>query len=259
MSNTNNEKTKEKSFFNHLIGPTVTALIVGGTAPWWVELIKENEPLNIESNSNSIENSENNGDSEGKLFDDSLDFQGSGNVINSDSVTASDNSVVQQTDGSGSNISAGRDVTINESPKSVEVPRFEGEIGSGVKSAAFREFIQDNDNKVVFLDVYIDSQSVDAEDRRDKVWVCIEGIGYECSGQSFRLSYDCSDPDPGGAVIPCFGMVYSINEPSDSNSLFSYVQGAYYLKGFWSIRTNPGMWQGVMSTSLTHVEVEDAN
>lgn len=154
-----------------------------------------------------------------------------------------------------------------------KVPEFSGRIGSGSKSDAFRDFVYQNDNKIVFLDVYIDvldalresdkfTDSKDifekAKDRREQVPICYKSGSNECSENRFRLYYNCSDPDPGGALVPCAGMIYTLNMPNNSNNLFSYTQGAYYVKGFWSVRANPGIWQGVMSTTLTPVDVQDA-
>ena len=154
-----------------------------------------------------------------------------------------------------------------------KVPEFSGRIGSGSKSDAFREFIYQNDSKVVFLNVYIDvldalkesdnfTDSKDvfeqAKDRREQVPICYKSGSNQCSENRFTLYYKCSDLDPGGALVPCSGMVYNLNTPANSNNLFTYAQGAYYLKGFWSIRANPGIWQGVMSTTLIPVDVQDA-
>lgn len=154
-----------------------------------------------------------------------------------------------------------------------KVPEFSGRIGSGSKSDAFREFIYKNDNKVVFLNVYIDvldttkesdKLNVDkdivekAKDRREQVPVCYKSSSDQCKENRFLLYHRCSDPDPGGASVPCAGMAYNLSMPNNSNGLFSYAQGTYYLKGFWSVRANPGMWQGIMSTTLSSVDVQDA-
>ena len=111
----NGPKDKEKSFFKGLVVPIATALVVGGTAPWWVDLIKNGEktPGDPEPTS-SVDNSNNLQPEDTVINDDSINIQGSDNTVNDNSVIASDQAVVQQNDGSGSNIFAGGDLTINE-------------------------------------------------------------------------------------------------------------------------------------------------
>lgn len=145
-----------------------------------------------------------------------------------------------------------------ESP-SRKVPEFSGEIGSSSKSDAFREFVDQHDNKVVFLNVNIDGKSSSAEERANRVEICDKSRNSQCRDSSFLLYYKCSDdPSIGNAVGSCRGMNYVLNISADSNSLFSYVQGAYYLKGFWSVRANPGTSQGIRSATLTPVNIQDA-
>lgn len=253
----NEPKKKEKSFLSSLVIPITTALVVGGTAPWWVDLIKGGEQSSRSGNrSTLLDDSDARQSSEGITNDDSVSIQGSGNTVNENSVIASERSVIQQNDGSGSNISVGGDLNINEPS---EIPRFSGEIGSGSKSDSFRQFISEHDNEVVFLDVYITSNSLNAEDRRNSVYVCdMSSVNNQCNENMFTLLFDCDEVDYGGVQPPCLGINYRLNKSEDSNNLFSYAQGNYYLKGYWSVRANPGMWQGIMSTTLTPVDVQDA-
>lgn len=162
MSEEKNDEVKEKSFLNLLVIPIATALIVGGTAPWWVDLIKGN-PQGSTSDPQlpSVSNSGSRQASEDVATDDSINIQGSGNAVTDDSVIASDGAVIQQNRGSGSNISAGGDVNINQP---FEVPRFEGQIqhynleeqpiGEFEGSKKFLEFITENDQKVVYLNIW---------------------------------------------------------------------------------------------------------
>ena len=160
---------------------------------------------------------------------------------------------------SNGNVNLNIDNSTKVEAPSKKIPEFSGKIGSGSDSTAFREFIRSNDNKIVFLDVYIGGDSLNAKDRRDGVRVCDKSsIGNQCNENMFTLLYDCSEQDYGGAMPPCTGMNYRLNISDRSNNLFSYVQEAYYLKGFWSVRANPGMWQGIMSTTLTPVDTQDA-
>lgn len=160
---------------------------------------------------------------------------------------------------SNGNVNLNIDNSTKVEAPSRKVPEFSGKIGNGSNSTAFREFIRANDSKVVFLDIYIGIDSIDAEDRRERVRICDKASSNtQCNENMFTLLFNCSEQDFGGAMPPCTGMNYRLNIPDKPNNLFSYVQGAYYLKGFWSVRVNPGMWQGIMSTTLTPVDVQDA-
>lgn len=162
MTEEKNNEVKEKPFFNLLVLPVVTALIVGGTAPWWVDLIKGNsQTASSDKQPPSASNSGDRQDSEGIATNDSVNIQGSGNAVTDDSVVASDKSVIQQNSGSGSNISAGGDVNINQP---FEVPKFEGKIQhfnleeqpleEFEGSKKFLEFIKENDQKIVYLNIW---------------------------------------------------------------------------------------------------------
>jgi len=162
MSEEKNNEAKEKSFLNLLVLPIVTALVVGGTAPWWVDLIKGNsQESGSDNQSPSVSNSGSRQALEGIPTDDSINIQGSGNAVTDDSVVASGKSVIQQNSGSGSNISASGDVNINQP---FEVPKFEGKIqhlnleeqplGEFEGSKEFLEFITENDQKIVYLDIW---------------------------------------------------------------------------------------------------------
>lgn len=161
MSEENTNEPKEKSFLKNLVIPIATALIVGGTAPWWVEMLKGNSQGSSNGTpSPSASSSSNTQDSKGVSGNDSINIQGSGNSLTDDSVRALDKSTVQQNSGSGSNISAGGDVNINQPS---EVPKFDGKIqhlnleekplGKFEGSKKFLEFITENDQKVVYLDI----------------------------------------------------------------------------------------------------------
>ena len=134
MAKNGNAEPKTKSFFTHLVVPIATALVVGGTAPWWVELIKGGEVDNTEENSVSEDisrelitpdSADDNSsieiqDSEAIVSDNSTIASDSATVSGDNTTIASDQAVVQESYGSGSNISAGRDVQYNEAPESLE-------------------------------------------------------------------------------------------------------------------------------------------
>jgi len=166
MSEEKDNEAKENSVVGRFLAPIATALIVGGTAPWWVDLIQgEPEPNSSETSSLSTDTSGADQDAESPVNDDSINIQGSENTVTDDSVVASGESVIQQNSGSGSNISAGGDVSINEP---FEVPKFEGqiqvwndkvwseesEINDFEGSEDFFDFIVENDQNVVYLNIW---------------------------------------------------------------------------------------------------------
>ena len=121
MNKNENSVTIAKPFFNNLLVPIATALIVGGTAPWWIELIKGDEFVNTKESSR-IENVSGEPEATETLdYKSSIETQGSKGIVSDDSTVASDQAVVQQSYGSGSNISAGGDVHYNEAPESLKV------------------------------------------------------------------------------------------------------------------------------------------
>jgi len=162
MSEESNNEPKEKSFLKNLVIPIATALVVGGTAPWWVEMLKGSSQGSSNGNpSPSVSSSSKNQDSKSAATDDSINIQGSGNSVTDDSVIASGQSTIQQNSGPGSNISASGDVNINQP---FEVPKFEGQIqylnlegkplGKFEGSKKFLEFITENDQKVIYLSIW---------------------------------------------------------------------------------------------------------
>ena len=127
MSNGGNNKTKAKSIINSLVAPVVTALVVGGTAPWWVGLIQGDKTVNVQGS--SISETVSREPEEPKIINDDIstaikesEFIASDDpTIASDNATvASDQATVQQSYGSGPHIAAARDVNYNEAPESLD-------------------------------------------------------------------------------------------------------------------------------------------
>lgn len=125
--------------------------------------------------------------------------------------------------------------------------RFEGEVGQLDHSAGLLDFLNSNDGKVVYLDNRFDSLTV-AANRVDE------------NTQSITLWEKC-DGLPAGqepTYLHCTGTSILIRGADGSDSIFGYNQGFQYLKGYWSVRANPGMHQGLLSMTLTAVDVKDA-
>jgi hypothetical protein len=245
MSKDENNKPegKEKSFFSSLIIPILTALVVGGTAPWWVDFIKGDEQSSgNEDQISSVDNSKNLQPEDTAISDDAVNIEGSESTVSDNSITASDQSVIQQSNGSGSNISAGRDLTINEISESSEISEFSGEIGNFEQDEGFTSFLYDHDAEIVYLDVYFDPFVVKNDD------------------YGFTLYSSCRDDLPTGqspGYLDCVGTNISVVSSNSSESLYQYVSATQYLKGYWSVRSDPGIRQGYMTVTLTSVDTKD--
>lgn len=92
MSKIKSDDANQRSrfFFDKLLAPIVVALAVGGTAPWWIDIIRGNT---IDENSTGADEN---------------------------SVTAPDKPLIQQSHDSSSNTATGRDIYYNEVPSSVQ-------------------------------------------------------------------------------------------------------------------------------------------
>ncbi|ESA37137.1 hypothetical protein N836_00215 [Leptolyngbya sp. Heron Island J] len=197
--------------------------------------------------------SETNGD--GNITGDG-NVTGEGNIIQSDSPGGVINST--QGDNSPNVNNAQGDVTITYGAKK-NIAKFEGKIVdiSTQEDTGFSTFLYDNDNEVVFIDGYIDWLAVDNDDSDTMVSVCLfDDPTCSADGASFQVGHRCPEDVP--TSLPCSGIYYHLDLSADDTGRFTYVQGAYYLRGYWSVRSNPGLRQGIMSISLLPVEVEDA-
>lgn len=119
MTEDKDNKVKAKPLLSQLFVPVATALIVGGTAPWWVAL-----------------------------------FQKDKSAIDNAGEVPSVESIVQANTGSGFNISAGGDVNVSALAEAKSHPSFEGEIGHFEMSQPFTDFIFENQGKIVLIDAY---------------------------------------------------------------------------------------------------------
>ena len=155
---------------------------------------------------------------------------GSNNTTNSDSNNDNSISVSSEGDNSPSISNSDGDVNINYNTEEQKIPEFTGEIRSGEIAKEFRNFTQDNDNKIVYIDAYIVGHR--AEDRRERVYVCHkDAVNSTCDESDFTVLHDCSDPDPGGVSPPCYGMTYTIKMAEDSTNIFGWTTGGYTIKG----------------------------
>ena len=139
------------------------------------------------------------------------------------------------------------DNSTNIGTSKAEPQRFEGEVGQLGKSAGLLSFLNNNDGKVVYLDNRFDSLAI-TPDRVDE------------NTQSLTLWQKC-DGLPAGqqpSHLHCTGTSISIRGADGSDAIYGYNQGFQYLKGYWLVRANPGMHQGLLSITLTAVDVKDA-
>jgi hypothetical protein len=176
MAEDADDKPKEKSFISQLVFPVVVALMVGGTAPWWVSLLPGNESQSA----------------------------------NSREATLGEN-VTQTNSESGFNISADGDVNVTALAESNNIPTFEGEVGHYEMSQPFTDFIFENQGKVVLIDVYYTPADSDefvivnnsfGVDYIHLWHECFEPLSpdespssYKCIGTSFSLDRSESQKD----------------------------------------------------------------
>lgn len=188
------------------------------------------------------------------------DIDGDGNSVAENSNNNSSINSRSEGDNSPSISNANGDVNVSYNALEEEIPEFTGAITNGEVARQFREFTQENDNKVVYIDARIPNSAHGAADRRERIDVCHKGsVNAMCSESEFTVLYDCSDPDPGGAAPPCYAMQYAIKMPEDSNNLFAFTTGSYSIKGYWVPQFVPDvMIQGKMYSTLSAVKPQDA-
>ena len=240
MNKDSNNETKTKFPIISLIAPVATALVVGGTAPWWVDFIKGESSNGKSPEENQI--------LEGRETNDSINIQGSENTINDNSVIAQDRSVIQQSNGSGSNFSAGRDITVNEASDLPEIPEFKGEIGHYEASVPFTNFIFENVGNIVSLD----AESFDDLSRQPETGFVID---------YFHLWDNCFEAlEPGEApwYAKCTGTGFSIDRSDPSkDAIAEWFRAKITIKGYFSIKGCSGPHQGSMGCTLRPLSPED--
>jgi hypothetical protein len=131
-----------------------------------------------------------------------------------------------------------------------KTPSFSGPVGHLQESEEFIDFIYKHDAEIVYLDVYFDSSEFPpAVMERDSF-----GRKY------FALWTDCRNlPEGEEPSSPyCTGVEFGVQFDEKSESTYGYNQGFNYLKGYWAVRTNPGMHQGLLSVTLLAVNAEDS-
>jgi hypothetical protein len=133
------------------------------------------------------------------------------------------------------------------SPPTPTIPKYSGKIGHLKAGKEFIDFIYKNDAQVVYIDTYFDV----FPDSRDTI---------HTGDDDFTLWSECNNlpiNQPPSSMY-CTGVSFNLNALAESESTYGYNQGFQHLKGYWSVRTNPGMHQGLLSVTLTAVDTKDA-
>lgn len=118
------------------------------------------------------------------------------------------------------------------------IQKFDGMVGNDNTGKDFASLIQNNDGKIIYLDIWID-----------------EGNIFESSDlKGFTILDDC------GMEFGCGGNEYLIYMGDISDAMFSHIprDNAYRLKGYWSIMANTAFNQGISSNVLTAIPAKDA-
>jgi len=169
------------------------------------------------------------------------------------------NGLQQKTQGENSpNINAAKgdvQVSIDNSTKveaslEKEIPNFSGEIGNLDEATPFVDFLVNHEGDIVYLDIYFDSFPSGYE----KPQAISHGEDW------FLVWFDCRELPVNETpnARHCKGMNYNVTKQNDSDAIWGYNQGFQYLKGYWAVRSDFGMHQGMLSTTLTAVNTQDA-
>ena len=143
-------------------------------------------------------------------------------------------------------ISSDNSTTI-QTTSTTDVPEYSGEIGHLEASEDFIDFIFGHDARVIYLDIYFDA----SPDDRDTI---------RTEDNVFTLWSQCDDlpANESPSSLYCTGVSFNLRIPAGAESVYGYNQGFQHLKGYWSVRANPGMHQGLLSVTLTAVDTQDA-
>ena len=242
MSKNKTHENKNKSLLNNLVVPIITALVVGGTAPWWVDFIKGDSSNSSPEERQGLEQAGTN---------DSVSIQGSENTVNDSSVIAQDQSTIQQSNGTGSNFSAGRDITVNATSNLPEITEFQGEIGHYGKSQEFTSFVFENQGEPVLINAHYEP------DDFYEISVSNNSFGVDY----FKIWNNCSiplEPNEEPSSMKCHGTTFSIDRSDiQKDADFTYVRGILRVEGYFAIKGCSGPYQGSFGCTLRPLNPED--
>ncbi|MBE9102874.1 hypothetical protein [Vacuolonema iberomarrocanum] len=107
MNDDKDKKDKSNSLASSLVVPILIALIAGGTAPWWIDLFRDNEDVSEPVTSTETERDHASQMPRELQDDDSLEIHGTNNTVNDNSVNAQSNGNQTVVSGTGSNVVQG--------------------------------------------------------------------------------------------------------------------------------------------------------
>ncbi len=131
---------------------------------------------------------------------------------------------------------------------SQDAASYKGAINSATEQQRFIEFTSKHDGDIVRLDVWMHADMAKEIEKRGSREVSYFAIYFECPETAGEQSIEAG----------CTGMEYGVSIDPAGDAWYGYNQGANYLRGYFTVRANPGMHQGYLSTSLVSVRREDA-
>ena len=125
--------------------------------------------------------------------------------------------------------------------------KIEGEVGQLNKAKMFMDFIQTNDGKIVFIDIYIPEEEFQGTvEGKTPYFVLFD----ECVNLAANRILSTSN---------CTGTEFNIvNLGNATDFHFSYSRGNFKLRGYFAILGFDGPYQGLMGVNLRPVNYENA-
>ncbi len=271
MDQDKNNGTKANFPCNHFIAPIITALVVGGTAPWWVDFVRGNSSNAASEKNQGLEEVKPSG---------SINSQGPEQASNGNSLTAQAQAPIQQSNDSSLNLSTDRnnrvsaasnasvipkednavnaasnapaipkrEDAVNIASDSPAIPRFEGTIGNYEASKPFTDFIFANQGNIVWLD----AQSFEDLSRQPET-------GFEID--YFHLWDNCFqalDPNEKPWSGKCTGTGFSIDHSDPAkDAIVTWFREKITIRGYFAVKGCDGPHQGSMGCTLRPLNPED--
>jgi hypothetical protein len=125
------------------------------------------------------------------------------------------------------------------------IPKVEGAVGHLKGGKEFVDFIYSNENKIVFLDIYIPEEEFEGNVNEPNSYFVIFD---ECDGLL---------PNEKPSTSKCTGIEYNINNSGQSTDYsFYYSRGVYKLHGYFAITGVDGPHQGLMGVGMKPLNYE---
>ena len=124
--------------------------------------------------------------------------------------------------------------------------KIEGMVGQLEKAKKFNDFIQANDGKIVFIDIYIPDEEFNGTVEGDNPYFVLFDECFDLKSSSTLSTLNCS------------GTEFNIaNLGNATDFYFNYFRGSYKLRGYFAILGFEGPHQGLMGVNLRPVNYEN--